>query len=58
MHPQWRSAGPTRAAASSRFAVTALVLGIVSERVQPASRVVETAAIAGVVAILVDLVVL
>jgi hypothetical protein len=40
------------------FAVTALVLGLVTERAQRASRVVGTAVIAGVAAILVDLVVL
>ena len=40
------------------FAVTALVLGLVSERTRPASSVVGAAVTAGVVAILVDLVVL
>jgi hypothetical protein len=40
------------------FAVTALVLGLATERAQRASRVVGTAVMAGVVAILVDLVVL
>ena len=40
------------------FAVTALVLGLITERREPAGRVVGAAAIAGLVAMLLDLVVL
>ena len=40
------------------FGVTALVLGLVTERREPAGRVVSAAAIAGLVAILLDLFVL
>ena len=40
------------------FAVTALVLGLITERHEPAGRIVGAAAIAGLVAMLLDLFVL